>query len=73
MGRHGVEEAEVEEALRGRLYIRRVQDTYTVLGMTATGRRLFVVIARRPDGGVRPITARDMNSSERKLFERNAR
>lgn len=73
VGRHGVEETEVEEVFRGRLYLRRVRHGYTVLGVSATGRRLFVVVARREGGGVRPITARDMTLSERRLFERRAR
>ncbi len=71
--RHGVEETEVEEVFRGRLYVRKVRHGYTVLGAPATGRRLFVVAARLETGGIRPITARDMNPSERRLFERKAR
>ena len=70
---HGVEEVEVEEIFHGRVYIRRVRHGYAILGATATGRRLFVVVARRSAGGVRPITARDMNLPERRLFERRAR
>lgn len=73
IARHGVEETEVEEIFRGRLYIRRVRHGYTVLGASATGRRLFVVVARLEGGGLRPITARDMNVSERRRFERRAR
>ena len=73
VARHGVGEMEVEEIFRGRLYIRRVRHGYTVLGATATGRRLFVVVARLEGGGLRPITARDMTASERRLFERRAR
>jgi uncharacterized DUF497 family protein len=72
MERHGVEEMEVEEVFRGRLYVRKVRHGYTVLGATATGRRLFVVAARLEAGGIRPITARDMNPSDRRLFERKA-
>jgi len=71
--RHGVEETEVEEVFGGRLYVRKVRHGYTVLGATATGRRLFVVGARLEAGGFRPITARDMTPSERRLFERRAR
>jgi len=58
---------------RGRLYVRKVRHGYAVLGATATGRRLFAVVARLEGGGLRPITARDMNPSERRLFERRAR
>ena len=69
---HGVETGEVEEVFRGRLYVRRVRDRYIVLGRTATGRQLFTVLERQPGRGVRVITARDMNDSERRLFERRA-
>jgi len=70
---HGVEEIEVEEVFRGRLYVRRAKGRYIVLGETATGRRLFIVVEKKEGGRVRPITARDMNRSERRLFERRAR
>ena len=73
VARHGVEETEVEEVFRGRLYVRKVRDTYTVLGLTATGRRLFVVVAKKEHGVVRPITARDMMEPERKLYKREVR
>ena len=73
VARHGVEATEVEEVFRGRLYIRRVRHGYTVLGATATGRQLFVVVARLEGGGLRPITVRDMTTPERRLFEKRAR
>jgi len=73
IARHGVEETEVVEIFRGRLYIRKVRHGYAVLGATATGRRLFAVVVRLEGGGLRAITARDMNPSERRLFERRAR
>lgn len=68
--RHGVEDYEVEEVFDGSVYVRRVRDAYTILGSTSAGRRLFVVIARREGGVIRPITARDMTRSERRLYEK---
>lgn len=73
VARHGVEATEVEEVFRGLLYIRKVHDTYTVLGLTVTGRWLFVVVAKKERNVIRPITARDMNPTERKVYERNVR
>ena len=73
VSQHGVEESEVAEMFRGRLYVRRAHGRYLVLGSTATGRRLFAVVERQRARGVRPITARDMTESERRLFARRAR
>jgi uncharacterized DUF497 family protein len=70
---HGVESGEAEEIFRGRLYVRRKGERYIVLGQTATGRRLFTVVIRLPGPVLRVITARDMNGTERRLFERSAR
>jgi len=67
---HGVEDYEVEEVFDGSVYVRRVRDVYTVLGASSSGRRLFVVIARKEGGVVRPVTARDMTHSERRLYEK---
>jgi hypothetical protein len=69
---HGVEPGEAEEIFRSRLYVRRVGERYTVLGVTEMGRRLFTVLVRLPGPVIRIITARDMNDKERKLFERRA-
>jgi hypothetical protein len=68
--RHGVEESEVEEVFRSLIYVRKAHDRYLVLGRTVTGRRLFVVAVKKERGVVRPTTARDMDASERKLYER---
>ena len=77
ISRHGVEEGEVEEIFRGRLYVRRVRKRrrtyYTVLGASETGRRLFVVVERLGPQRVRVVTARDMILAERRLFARRAR
>ncbi|MBI2931637.1 MAG: BrnT family toxin [Planctomycetes bacterium] len=73
VARHGVEAIEVEEVLRGRLYVRKAHGKYAVLGVSATGRRLFVVVAKKERGIVRPVTARDMTPPERRFYERNVR
>ena len=70
ISRHGVDDYEVEEVFEGSVYLRRVRDAYTLLGSTSAGRRLFVVIARKEGGVIRPITARDMTGSERRLYEK---
>jgi uncharacterized protein len=44
------------------------EDRYFALGHTDMGRLLFVVFTIRK-GWVRPISARDMNRKERKVYE----
>jgi len=41
--------------------------------MTNAGRYLLVVIASALDGGLYVVTARDLNSSERRTFRRKGR
>jgi hypothetical protein len=43
---------------------------YLVLGRTAAGRYLLVVLGRRAKGRARVITARDMDARERALYRR---
>lgn len=73
ISRHNISYEEVEEICfnddinprieRGR------EDRYYILGQTFSGRYIFVVIKYLGKGKARPITARDMNNSERKRFE----
>jgi hypothetical protein len=66
-----VEPAEAEEVFLGRLYVRRTRlGRYLVLGRAGTGRLLFVIVERKPGGVIRVVTARDMDASERRLYER---
>jgi uncharacterized DUF497 family protein len=71
IAKHGVDPAEVEECFVNRPQkVRRANEgKYQLFGQTHSGRHLFVVFAW--DGSyVRPITARDMTSSERSAFGR---
>lgn len=68
---HDVSPDQVEEALTGRLYLRRGRrGRYYGYGRTAEGRYLFVVFVSRGPGRVRVITARDMTDGERSLYQR---
>ena len=75
--KHGVSEAEVEEILLGTKKVYRVErgnvkgeDLYQALGKTASGRHLsiFFVFSKQERAAL-PISARDMDSRERKRYE----
>lgn len=71
IARHGVEPAEVEEVFFFRFSVRRGrQGRYVVLGRSAAGRHLSVVVERKGGGLVRVVTARDMSPAERRLYAR---
>jgi len=71
IGRHGVSPSEVEEVFSGRIRIRRSRfGRYLVLGRTAQGRYLVVVIEKLGGGWARAVTARDMSPAERRLYAR---
>ena len=69
--KHGVDTSEVIEALDGETFIRRgSRGLYYVLGRTEAGRYLFVAVRSLGDGMVRLVTARDMDASERRTYQR---
>ena len=49
---------------------REGEDVYAALGQTEAGRYLVAFFVRKLDGRALPVSARDMNSRERKLYER---
>lgn len=68
---HGVTPAEVEEVFIGRFQVRRSRlGRYLVLGRSAEGRALSVVVEKLGGGWVRVVTARDMAPAERRLYAR---
>ena len=62
---------EAEEVFAGGHKVRRTrQKRHIALGETLDGCLAFVVFRRFPGGLIRVVTARDMDSSERRLFRR---
>ena len=62
---------QVEEVFAGAFKVRRTRESrYIALGETLDGRLAFVVFQRLRRGVIRVITARDMESHERRLFRR---
>lgn len=73
IGRHAVTPQEVEEACFGNALVQRAKSegenpVYYVLGQTDSGRYLFCVVIRFPDGKGYPITAREMTDNEKRRY-----
>jgi len=70
--KHGVKKNEIENALRGEIYVKRMGEVYGVIG-NSFGRILFIVLAERGGNKVYPITARDADESMKKLYKKKVR
>nr|BAL58439.1 hypothetical conserved protein [Candidatus Acetothermum autotrophicum] len=73
--KHGVTPSEVEQALLSKPYIRKAEkgqvkgeDVYVAYGQTRSGRYLLVFFINKRRGAVMPISARDMNSKQRRVY-----
>jgi uncharacterized DUF497 family protein len=76
--KHSVSVSEVEDILSSKPLVRRVakgrirnEDVYSALGQTYGGRYLIIFHIHKGHGMVLPISARDMNHSERKYYEKH--
>ncbi len=74
--KHDVTTEEAEEVLRSKSLFRRTakgrvkgEDVYAALGQTLSGRYLVVFFIDKGRGVALPISARDMDSSERRYYE----
>jgi uncharacterized DUF497 family protein len=70
--KQGVKKNEIENALRGEIYVKRMGEVYGVIG-NSFGRILFIVLAERGGNRVYPITARDADESMKKLYKKKVR
>ena len=71
VARHQVSPEEVGQACRIQPKVRRGRcGRYLVLGRTAEGRYLLVVLVYLGRGEARPITVRDMDAKERAIYRR---
>ena len=75
--KHGVSTKAVEEVLYSRALFRKVargrvrgQDVYAALAQTSN-RYMVVVFINKGQGTALPISARDMDDSERRYYERH--
>jgi len=75
IARHGVTPEEVEEVCFGKSMVRRVKSegenpVYYINGQTESGRYLFCVVIRFPDGNGYPVTAREMTAKEKRRYRK---
>lgn len=75
--KHAVEQTEVVEVFAAKPHIRfaekglrRNEDLYAAFGQTEAGRYLIVYFIHKQDNQALIISARDMTSAERKLYEK---
>lgn len=66
---HGITTEDVEHVCYGRHVARKAGDRYLVYGKTKGGRHILAVLEKSEDSFM-PITARDMNESEKKVYRR---
>lgn len=69
IARHGITVKDVEEVCSGRHIARKVKDRHFIYGETEAGRHIFIVLEKTGDN-FRPITARDMSESEKKIYKK---
>ena len=76
--KHHVSQAEVESILFGRALFRKVQkghirgeDVYSAMGQTDAGRYLVVFFVYKQSREALILTARDLDSQERRQYEHN--
>ena len=75
IARHGITPDEVEAVCFGRSWVRRAKSegenpVYYVLGQTDSGRHLFCVVIRFPEGVGYPVTAREMTTNEKRRYRK---
>lgn len=70
--KHSISFGEVEEAcLSDRRHVRRGREgLYKLFSQTAAGRHILVVLVNLGGGNWKAVTAREMTSSERRLYIR---
>ena len=66
IARHGITVKDVEDACSDRHIARKVRDRYL---KTKAGRHIFIVLEKTGDN-FRPITARDVSESEKKIYKK---
>lgn len=71
IAKHKVSVEEVEEVILYNPFILKTKENkYIALGQTLGGRYLIVIIAKKKKNKVKVITARDMDSKEKKFYKK---
>ena len=67
IARHGITVKDVEDVCSGRHIARKAKNRYLIYGETEAGRHILAVL-EKTENNFRPITARDMSESEKKIY-----
>lgn len=71
IAKHNVKPEEVEQVCTDKHLARRGRrGTYTIIGQTKGGRYLAMVLAPKGSGSFYPVTAREADFKERRLFKK---
>lgn len=71
---HGIEPEEAEEVFAVAPLVRRTRrGHYAALGPALSGRLLVIVFERKPTGIARVVTGWDMDTAERRYYQRHRR
>ena len=71
--RHDVSALEAEQCFANENIRRREGDALLLMGVTDSGRMLFLVYEQKANGVVRVYSAREMTEKERRVYRRNVR
>jgi len=70
--KHGIKINEIENALKGDIYVKREKEVYLVIGQFF-GKIIFIVLEERGGNKVYPITAREADEKMKKLYKRKVK
>ena len=70
--KHGIKINEIENALKGDIYVKREKEVYLVIGQFF-GKIIFIVLDERGGNKVYPITAREADEKMKKLYKRKVK
>jgi len=69
---HRITVRNIENVCSGRHIARKVKDRYLIYGVTEAGKHILIVLEKTGDD-FRPITARDMSESEKKVYKKKVK
>jgi len=72
IARHGITAKDVEDACSERHIARKVKGRYLIYGKTEAGKHILIVLVKTGDS-FRPITARNMNESEKRIYKQKVK
>ena len=70
--KHGIKINEVENALKGYIYVKKEKEVYLAIG-ESFGKIIFIVLAERGGNRVYPITAREADEKMKRSYRRTVK